>query len=161
MFSQLELSVLRYRLGLATSLELRQVAKTAIDFGIYSSSLVEAAFDAEERFVEIGSALVKALQELGLTTFPESEDDCRWLLLRYHISQIAKGEEQNEFTAIEEMMDFCNLYDREDDVYDLYSIYDAVHIESLNYPQNLMLNSDDWRFGVVESCKAWLRRHPA
>lgn len=103
---------------------------------------------------------MKALQELGITALPESEDDCRWLLLRYHISQMTNGESQNEFICIEEMMDLCNLYDREDDVYDLYSIYDAVHINHLNYPQTWMLNSDDWQLGVVESCKAWLRRHP-
>jgi hypothetical protein len=104
---------------------------------------------------------VKALQELGIAALPKFEDDCRWSLLRYYISQMANGERQNAFIFIEEMMNFCNLFDRKDDVYDLYSIYDAVHIDCLNYPQAWILNSDDWQLGVVESCEAWLRRHPA
>lgn len=154
MLSQLEFHVIRYRLGLATSSELRQVAKTEIDLGTYSPSLVDAAFDAEERLAEIGPAFEKALQELGMA-FPESEDDCRWALLRYRISQIANGETENIYVVLEEIMDICNLEKREDDVYDLYSIYDAVYKKDDDY------YSDDYLMDILVSCKAWLSRHPA
>lgn len=161
MLSQLEFHVIRYRLGLASSSELRQVAKTAIDLGTYSPSLVDAAFDAEERLAEIGSAFEKALQELGMA-FPESEDDCRWALLRYHISQIANGvangETENIHDVLEEIMYISNFEKWEDGVYDLYSIYHAVHKDDDYYYSG---DSDDYLMDIFVSCKAWLSRHPA
>ena len=82
---------LRFRLGLANCSELRQVADAALNAGIYSPSLVDAALDAEEWLWEIGIAFQKALSELSIT-LSDSKEECCWEVLRYHIGQIASQE---------------------------------------------------------------------
>jgi hypothetical protein len=90
MLSQLRFQGLRHRLRLASWQDLRQVADEALNADIYTPSLVDAALDAGDWLHEIGAAFEKALEELKIT-LPQSEDDCCWALLHYHVSQISTG----------------------------------------------------------------------
>jgi hypothetical protein len=84
MLSQLRFQGLCHRLGLAKWPELRQVADEALNAEIYTPSLVDAAFDANEWLHEIGEAFEKALKALDIH-LPKSKEECCWSLLHYYI----------------------------------------------------------------------------
>jgi hypothetical protein len=151
MLFQLKLHGLRYRLNLANRDELRLAAFTALNAGICTPSLLEAALDAEDRLDEIGSAFEKTLQELGIT-LPASREDCCWAMLRYYINQIAKVDKSLLWDKnLTDVVEVC-LRSEASDVYEIYALCDAAR----GYDFDLRGE----RLDVVEYCKAWLERHP-
>ena len=88
MEDRLKICGILHKLNLTTWEELRKVADDALNIGIYSPSLVDAALDEEENILDIGLAFTKALAELNIT-IPESINKCRQLLLSNYISEIA------------------------------------------------------------------------
>ncbi|MEM7761124.1 MAG: hypothetical protein AAF298_23795 [Cyanobacteria bacterium P01_A01_bin.40] len=173
MLVQLKFHGLRYRLGLATWLELRQVSDAALNAEIYSPSLVDAALDAEENLWEIGLAFEKALSELELT-LPESQDDCCWKALEYYINQIA-NKEVEPLTGLKGIMEVCwgcQLYEQSKDyVGDSYDIHELIgsywgYEELFERPKEVTYNELAGEAAtlaldanVIEMCRAWLREH--
>jgi hypothetical protein len=172
--SQLRFQGLRYRLGLASCLALRQAADAALNAGIYSPSLVDAALDADEHLSEIGSAFEKALDELAIR-LPETLEDCCWALLQCHISQIASGETTVKagLAGIMEVYYGCNLYEQSNhyvgDSYDIHYLIgdywgfdELIDVPGVTYKEmsgqdaSAALEAD-----VVIECKAWLNKHAA
>jgi hypothetical protein len=175
MLAQLRFYGLRYRLGLATWLELRQVADAALNAEIYSPSLVDAALDAREWLWEIGVAFEKALSELGLT-LPSSQEECCWEVFRYCINQIA-NKETEPLTGLEGVMEVyrsCQLQKQSKhyagdshDIHELVGAYwdyddlfersgEITYKELAGEEAILALDAD-----VIEICKAWLTKHAA
>ncbi|MEM8543927.1 MAG: hypothetical protein AAGF66_08050 [Cyanobacteria bacterium P01_H01_bin.119] len=173
MLTQLRFHGLRHRLGLATCSELRQIADSALEAGIYSPSLVDAALDAEEELWEIGTAFEKALTELGIT-LPTSQEECCWEILSHHIEQIA-NKEVEPLKGLEELMKVyrgCQIHEQSKDyVGDSHDIHYLVgaywgYDELFERPQEitykelkaeaafLELDAD-----VINMCKVWLGKH--
>ena len=170
--SYLVFNGLRYRLSLATCLELRQSADATLNAGIYSPSLVEAALDAEERLDRIGMAFEKALGELGLT-LPNSQEECIWALLRHHIRQIA-DRDVKPVTGLKGIMEVywnCQLFEQSKnyvgDSHDVHKLigayweYDEIfeRSQNANYCKlSQAISALDTT--AVEECKVWLCKHP-
>jgi hypothetical protein len=173
MLSQLRFQGLRHRLRLASWQDLRQVADEALNAGIYTPSLVDAALDAGEWLHEIGAAFEKSLKELEIT-LPRSEDDCCWALLDYHVSQIATGltTPLDGLKGLMEVDSGYGLYDwsvgnigYSHDSHELIEAY-WQYDELLEQPQEATYNNlrgadaiaalDQW---VVTLCARWLERH--
>ncbi len=170
--SQLVFNGLRYRLGLTTCLELRQIADATLNAGIYSPSLVEAALDAEESLDKIGIAFEKALGELGLT-LPNSQHECIWALLRHYIRQIADRDVE-PITGLKGIMEVywsCQLFEQSKDYvgdsHDIHKLigayweYGEIWERSQNatyckLPQEAISALD---IIVIEDCRAWLNQH--
>ncbi len=175
MFSQLRFQGLRYRLGLAKWMELRLTSDEALDAGIYTPSLVDAALDADEWLHEIGAAFEKALQELEIV-LPDSQEGCCWALLHHYISQIESGvvKPQLGLKGVMEVYYGCNLYDRSTDYvgdsHDLSELIGAYwgYDDLLERPQYVTYNDLSGEEAVsafdeyaVASCKTWLEKHEA
>ena len=173
MLVQLRFHGLRYRLGLATWLELRQVADAALNAGIYSPSLVDAALDAERNLWEIGSAFEKALIELGLA-LPESQEECCWKVLTHYINQIA-NKEVKPLTGLKGVMEVyrvCQLYERSKDyVGDSHGIHELIgaywgYDEIFERPQEVTYENLSGEKAVlaldaevIEMSRVWLREY--
>lgn len=164
---------LRYRLGLATWFELREAADTALNAGIYSPSLVDAALDADECLWEIGTAFEKALHELGLT-LPESQEECCWEVLKHYIEQI-ENEEVEPVLGLKGVMEVyqgCQLYDCSQyyagdshNIHELIGAYWSYH-DLLEGYRNFDELKDKGALlaldaNVIESCKTWLSKGTA
>ena len=166
---QLRFHGLRFRLGLANCSELRQVADAALNAGIYSPSLVDAALDAEAWLWEIGIAFQKALSELSIT-LPDSKEECCWEVLRYHIEQIA-SQEIEPFTGLQGIMQVyygCrDLIQSNHSVGDSHDIHELVgaywsYDDLIEGPQEILTDEDtclELDQAVVEICQAWLNKH--
>lgn len=173
MLGQLRFHGLRYRLGLASSSELRQIADSALNAGFYSPSLLDAAMDAEERLEEIGTAFEKALNELSVT-LPESREECCWEVLRHSIKQIA-SQEVKPFTGLKEIIEVyygCDDIIRSKhyvgDSHDIHYLIGAYWrcVELFERPQEVTYKELAGKeailaFGVdvVENCQGWLNKH--
>ncbi|MBD2038337.1 hypothetical protein H6F76_25625 [Leptolyngbya sp. FACHB-321] len=173
MLGQLRFYGLRYRLGLATSYELRQIADSALNAGLYSPSILDAALDAEERLEEVGTAFEKALNELSVT-LPESREECCWEILRHSIKQIA-SQEVKPFTGLKEIIEV--YYGCQDVIHSNYYVGDSydIHyligaywgcVELFERPQEVTYKELAGKeailaFGidVVGNCKSWLDKH--
>ena len=156
MFSQLMSQGLRYRLGLAKWMELRQIADEALDAEIYAPSLVDAALDADEWLHEIGAAFEKALVELGIA-LPNSQEECCWALLHHYISQIESRatKPQPGLEGVMEVYYGCKLYDRDTnyvgDSHDLSLLIGAYwgYDDLLERPEYVTYNDIKWRRGCL------------
>lgn len=173
MLVQLRFHGLRYRLGLATSSELRQVANSALNTGIYSHSLADAALDTEERLEEIGAAFEKALVELSIT-LPESREECCWEVLRYYIKQIA-SQEINPFAGLRGIIEvYYGLTDvihsnhYVGDSYDIHYLIGAYWgcVELFERPQEITYKELEGEkavlalgVNVIENCQGWLNKY--
>lgn len=174
MLEQLRFHGLRYRLGLAICSELRQIANAALNAGIYSLSIVDAALDAEERLGEIGPAFEKALSELAVT-LPESREECCWEALRHYIKQIA-NKEVKPLTGLggvmEVYMGCLQLFEHSKhyvgDSHDIHELIGAYwgYDDLFERPQEITYNELAGEeavlaldVDVVESCRAWLSKH--
>lgn len=173
MVSQLRFQGLRYRLGLANCIELRQTANEALDAGIYTPSLVDAALDVDERLYEIGAAFEKALAELEIV-LPDSKEECCWALLHHHVNQIESGvtKPQPGLKGVMEVYYGCNLYEQSTDYvgdsHDLSELIGAYwgYNDLFKRPQEVTYNDlsgedavSAFDSYVVVSCKIWLETH--
>jgi hypothetical protein len=174
MLSQLRFQGLRHRLGLAEWPELRQVADEALNAEIYTPSLVDAAFDANEWLYEIGAAFEKALKALEIY-IPESKEECCWSLLHYHISQIESGvvQPQTGLKGVMEAFYGCKLFDQSTnyvgDSHDIEAFICAYwgYDDLLERPQEVTYNDIAGEAAFLEldayvlvSCKDWIEHHP-
>ena len=161
----------RYRLNLATCTELRQVADEALNAGYYSSSLVDAALDAENILWEVGPAFVAALAELKVVV-PESTEECIWIVLHYPTQQIATLAVEPEvgLASIMEVYRGCNLYDRSQNF--VGDSHDVQHLIGAYWEydeiweryggaefQEGQRQARDLDKDVIGRCQVWLNNH--
>jgi hypothetical protein len=168
---QLRVYGLRYRLGLAESRELRQIADDALNAEIYSPSLVDAALDAAEWLHSIGAAFELALQELAIM-LPESDEDCCRALVAYYVGAIANQNvnPQQGLIGIKEIYYsylFCEQ--GQNTISDnlgilefmgLYWSYDDLSNELMNCTVNGLSGEAaivEFDKEVIEACQGWLR----
>ena len=164
----------RYRLNLATCTELRQVADEALNAGYYSSSLVDAALDAENVLWEVGPAFMIALAELNVVV-PESIEECIWIVLNYPTQQIATLAVEPEvgLASIMEVYRGCNLYDRSQnfvgDSHDVQNLIGAYweyseiwerYIGGAEFQEG-QRQARDLDKDVIGRCQVWLSNHTA
>jgi uncharacterized protein (DUF433 family) len=172
-FSQLALQGVRDSSGLAFPHELQQAANAALNVGLYSPSLADAAVFLEERLSDISPAFQLALRELHIT-IPESREDRCWMLLRYYIGQIANRHVSPHEGLAPLMNDVYfgfGLYEQSTNyVGDSHDIQELVgaYYDLLERPHEVSYNGlygraavDAFDASVVAQCVSWLDRHPA
>jgi hypothetical protein len=171
MFDKLKFHGSRYRLNLATCTELRKVADEALNAGLYSPTLVDAALDAKDNLFEIGPAFMDALAELEVAV-PESIEECIWAVLKYSAQQIVTLAVTPEvgLASIMEVYRGCNLYERSQnfvgDSHDVQNLVGAYWEYDEVWERYFGAESSegqgqarDLDKEVIENCQVWLSKH--
>jgi hypothetical protein len=159
--TELQLQGVRLSAGLATSDDLRRVADTALNLGLYSPSLAEAALFSENDLIELGPAYKNALKELHINHATEKEEII-WYLLRHYIAEIGQGEikpSEGVEKLLHDVYYHFDLYDRS-----VRCIGDSHHIEGIlgEYFQLEDFGTDrhaEIEAAILSECMDWLQHN--
>ncbi len=124
--SELQLQGVRLAAGLASSDDLRRAADTALNTGMYSPSLAEAALFSEKDLMELDPAYRRALKELQIN-YPTETEEVIWYLLRHYIEEIEQGKikpSEGVENILRDVYYPFNLYERSNKC-----VGDSYHIE--------------------------------
>lgn len=159
--SELQLQGVRLAAGLASSDDLRRAADTALNMGMYSPSLAEAAIFSENDLMELGPAYRRALKELQIN-YPTEIEDIIWYLLRHYVAEIENGEikpSEGVEKILHDVYYPFNLYERSNKC-----IGDSHHIEGIlgEYFQLEDFGPDrhaEIEASILTECRDWLEHN--